>query len=111
MNDRRHWRARARLTAEVRSTSAWLAKAAHIPPSDRIAVTLTWTPAVSRRRDPDNPVPTLKAICDGLVDAGIVVDDTSTYMERTWPDIRAADPHNAGMTLVVEILEPRRAAA
>ena len=34
----------------------------------------------NRRRDPHNATPTIKATIDGLVDAGIWVDDSSEYV-------------------------------
>jgi Holliday junction resolvase RusA-like endonuclease len=35
----------------------------------------------NRRRDADNPAPTVKAIVDGLVDAGMWPDDTPEWVE------------------------------
>lgn len=39
-----------------------------------------------RRRDTDNAIATLKAMYDGIVDAGLVVDDTPEHMRRWEPD-------------------------
>ena len=41
--------------------------------------------ATRRRRDQDNALITLKAAHDGIVDAGLVPDDTLEYMERILP--------------------------
>ena len=38
-------------------------------------------------RDDENLVATLKPACDGLVDAGVVVDDTPQYMAKEMPVI------------------------
>lgn len=38
-----------------------------------------------RRRDQDNALISLKAAHDGIVDAGLVFDDTLEYMERKLP--------------------------
>lgn len=38
-----------------------------------------------RRRDQDNAVSMLKSMYDGIIDAGVVPDDTPEYMERDWP--------------------------
>ena len=38
-----------------------------------------------RRRDIDNAVAMLKSTYDGIVDAGVVVDDTPEIMQREWP--------------------------
>lgn len=39
----------------------------------------------NRRRDDDNAVAMLKSMFDGIVDAGVVPDDTREYMTRKWP--------------------------
>lgn len=57
-----------------------------------------------RKRDEDNVVPTLKALCDGLVDAKVVKDDTPQYMVKNMPVIeyrKGAKPH---LELVVSVL-------
>ena len=68
------------------------AVAAHrIPPLGRCEVTLTWFVVTKARRDDENPVPSLKAWCDGLVDAGVVEDDTSEFMVKNMPIIQWID--------------------
>jgi Holliday junction resolvase RusA-like endonuclease len=84
-NQRLHWRMKALLTKDVRALTAQ--KAAHIPPMKACAVSLNWIVNDKRRRDADNIVPTLKAMCDGLVDAGIVPDDTPELMRKSMPVI------------------------
>jgi len=39
----------------------------------------------NRRRDADNAVAMLKSTYDGIVDAGVVTDDTPEKMRREWP--------------------------
>ena len=56
----------------------------------KLKVQLVYTPATNRRRDTDNLWPTLKPICDGIVDAGIVADDTPDYMIKPEPIIEKA---------------------
>lgn len=89
-NQRLHWARKARLTSDVRSAAylAFLAKWADNGEYGRVEVNLTWFVKDKRRRDVDNIVPTLKALCDGLVDAGIVPDDTPEYMVKRMPEIR-----------------------
>ena len=84
-NQRLHWRAKARLTKEVRTLAAH--RASGVYPMGKCRVTLTWIVTTSHRRDADNVVPTLKAMCDGLVDAGVVTDDTPDLMEKLMPVI------------------------
>ncbi len=86
-NHRMHHRDLAKVVAHVRQDGGWLARAAKVPPLARCAVSLHWAPLDRRRRDADNLVPTLKALCDGLVDAGVVRDDTPDLMVKAMPVI------------------------
>ena len=88
-NQRLHWRKRAHLTKQVRGATLDLTQ--QFPAMRRIQVELTWWVNDNRRRDADNVVPTLKAICDGLVDAGIVPDDTPEFMDKLMPRIQFVD--------------------
>lgn len=93
-NQRHHWRKKAQLTKDVRLVAKLAA--ARIPHFARIEVELTWVVKDFRRRDDDNITPTMKALCDGLVDADVVDDDTNTYMVKRMPQIRVekgATPH------------------
>jgi crossover junction endodeoxyribonuclease RusA len=95
LNDRTHWRVKAKHTADIR---AWIREWAwhHVPACSVTDVTLHYVPRDARRRDADNLVPILKACCDGLVDAGVVPDDTPELMRKHMPVIDApnrADPH------------------
>lgn len=101
-NQRPHWTTRHRLTADIRTTVAWLARAARIPAADHCTVTLVWAPGDHRRRDEDNLVATLKPCADGLVDAGIVPDDTPALMTKRMPQI-LPPPEPVGMWLDVEV--------
>lgn len=97
LNQRLHWAARARKTAEVRGAAHVLAKQHRLHvggPHPHVEVTLHYRPRDNRVRDVDNPIPTLKACCDGLVDAGVVVDDAPTHMTKH-------------MTVIHESGEPR----
>lgn len=90
LNHRRHWRAHARKAAELRETAHVLAKKhrLHIGgPYSHVEVTLHYVPRDRRTRDSENPIPTLKALADGLVDAGVVVDDDPTHMTKHMPVI------------------------
>ena len=81
LNQRHHWAAHARLVKEWRTAGMLYARKARIgpqPPS-RIAVTLPVTGR--RRRDPHNWTPTVKAIVDGLVDAGVIRDDSGEFVD------------------------------
>lgn len=87
-NQRLHWAAKSKLTRDVRDTAAFKAKSAGVPEVDHVSVRLVWVVTDKRRRDTDNTYPTFKAMCDGLVDAGIVPDDTPQFMTKLAPQIR-----------------------
>lgn len=86
-NQRLHWAAKAKLTRMIRDEAHYLARR-NLEISEHVTVQLTWVVTDKRRRDSDNIYPTFKAMCDGLVDAGIVPDDTPTYMDKRAPLIR-----------------------
>jgi crossover junction endodeoxyribonuclease RusA len=89
LNDRLHHMVKAKLTAAMRLEAA---EAAHrIPQLGKCEVTLTWYVTTKARRDDENPVPSLKAWCDGLIDAGVVEDDTATFMVKNMPRIQWID--------------------
>lgn len=87
-NQRLHWAAKARTTADVRRTAMLLARAAKLPQGfEHVTIELHYTPRDRRRRDASNLMPTQKAVVDGLVDAGLVPDDTPEYVTETIPTI------------------------
>lgn len=81
LNGRDHWRTKAKHTKQWRTFTAL--QAARFPELGRCDVTLTWVVRDRRDRDEDNLYPLLKACCDGLVDAGVVIKDTADYMGKT----------------------------
>lgn len=99
-NQRLHWAAKATKTREIRSAAMWAAHAIRPRPS-RVTVQLVWVVTDRRRRDSDNIYPTFKAMCDGLVDAGIVPDDTPEYMNKLGPIIRYEPGGTARLELEV----------
>ena len=94
LNDRMHWRKKAGITRTIRAGVADDAGRT-VPACSAATVELHYVPRDKRRRDRDNLVATLKPCMDGLVDAGVIPDDTPEYL--TWtvhidPPNRA-DPH------------------
>jgi len=92
-NDRMHWRPKASLTAEWRRAGALWAKSKRLPHID-VPVSITaWVHRTDRRRaDAQNRYPTVKAVIDGLVDAGVLDDDSDQYV--TAVTMRAGGPVN-----------------
>lgn len=105
LNDRGHWSAKARRTRDVRAVTAGFVRAAHIPHSTRISVRLTYHPKDGRRRDADNLVATYKAVCDAIVDAGVVTDDEPAFMTKHMPVIGPPDTKDPHLVLTIETLE------
>jgi crossover junction endodeoxyribonuclease RusA len=62
----------------------------------------------ARRRDPHNLAPTVKAIVDGLVDAGVWPDDTDTWVIVLDPRFTKVPRHDDG-DVVVDLI-PRAGA-
>lgn len=87
LNDRKGFREVAREVKELRLLAAVWGRSLGLGELPWVRAELFWFVADGRRRDAENPVPTLKALCDGVVDAGIVKDDTPEFMEKLMPAI------------------------
>lgn len=106
LNDRDHWRVKAKITKEYVDTAIVLARQARVPALERCSVLLAYGPKDVRRRDPLNLVATLKAVEDGVVRAGVVRDDTPDYVESPMPVVLEKGPANSrGGRLWVVITE------
>ena len=91
MNARDHWAVKASKVRTIRESVAWMCRASRVPASSHVWVTLYYVPKVQRRRDADNLVATLKPACDGIVDAGVVEDDTPEFMTKAMPVVLDPD--------------------
>ena len=103
LNSRQHWAAKARDTDAVRSVTAMLCR--DLAKAEKVRVVLSYTPRDKRRRDADNLVGMLKPICDGIVDAGVVPDDTPDFMIKEMPVIKPPAGKHARMELLVEAVD------
>lgn len=92
LNDRDHWRVKATRTATWRDAAGKLTRYAKIPKCTAITVELWYTPRDDGPRDPLNLVASLKACEDGLVDAGVIPDDSSRYHTSVMPQITRKGP-------------------
>ena len=100
LNGRMHWATKARITREVRGY-VWGTSHRDVPECDSIHVTLVYVPRDKRGRDRDNLVATLKPCIDGLVDAGIVPDDTPDFVSWEPPVIAEPDPKDPHLRLEI----------
>lgn len=105
LNDRTHWRTRARAVADLRALAKWKTIAAKIPPCGCVRIELHYIPRDKRRRDPLNLVASLKAIEDGIVDAGVIPDDTPEHSIPTMPVIDQPNPNLAQSRIYILIRE------
>lgn len=94
LNDRDHWAVRRQMTEAWRDETALRAGAAAFGRHDQIHVQLEFHPGDRRRRDADNLVATLKPCIDGLVQAGVVLDDSPQFV--TWGQPKIVGPDDAG---------------
>lgn len=98
-NDHRHmhWGSRRRWTQELRTAAAQSARAAMLPPLSRGRIACYVRMPDERRYDPGNFYPGAKAYVDGLIDYGLLRDDSARYltgplMYRGYPLLRSRWP-------------------
>ncbi len=96
LNDRLNHTVRWVKTKPWRKAAKELAVEAGIPPCRRITIELFYTPRDDRARDPLNLVASLKAVEDGIVDAGVIPDDSSRYHTSVMPQITQKGPLRPG---------------
>lgn len=90
-NDRSHWASKARLVKQWREAAAIHAKAAKLPHiTEPVQITGWVHRTINRRADAHNRILTVKAVIDGLVDAGVLDDDNDKHV--TAVTMRAGDP-------------------
>lgn len=101
MERTKHWSWRAKRARDYRFAAMVAARNAGIgpQPASTVRVELPFAKA-SSRRDPSNYLPAVKAIVDGLVDAGLWPDDTGEYVSVSEPVLVRAER-------VVVYLSPR----
>lgn len=102
LNDRdAHWAVTAKKKKDVRTTTALLARRAGIPRLETARVRLVWLVSDRRRRDRENITATLKPAIDGLVDAGVVEDDTWWVVTESSCSIALVEKGGEGVYLQV----------
>lgn len=83
-NDKMHWTERSRLTMQLRQWGCLLGREGegvarlHLT---RARVEFEFAYPDRRRRDRHNLAPTVKALMDGLIDAGLLPDDADRYLD------------------------------
>ncbi len=102
-----HWSHRAASTKEWREAFAWLAKQQRIPPLGAIEVVAIPHLSDMRVQDVAACLPSVKAAIDGLVDAGVILDDGPRHVHRVCFNRPMHDGRNC-LTLIITELEEVR---
>ena len=106
-NDRLHWAARSRLTKQLRQWGYLLGREGEGVARlglQHARVEIEFAYPDRRRRDRSNLAPTVKALMDGLIDAGLLPDDADRFLDG--PHTVIAD-HLAGKHLNIPMYEVR----
>ena len=83
-NERTHWGVKARRTAMWREAArVWARSVSLTPLAAPVTVTITVHRVSNRRADETNLAPTVKAVIDGITDAGWLRDDNDTQITAT----------------------------
>jgi crossover junction endodeoxyribonuclease RusA len=77
---RYHWRARHRADQEWRQAGRLSAHGLRRTPMQRATLDVVHVVPDRRRRDLDNLTASIKAVLDGIVDAGVIADDSSRVL-------------------------------
>lgn len=102
LNHRAHWAQSSPHRRALRAEAAHLAAEHRIGPCEHITTRLHYRAPDRRRRDEDNLIATAKPLWDGLVDAGVVPDDTSEFMTKLMPAIHPSDGTGPALWLTVD---------
>lgn len=99
---RQHWAVVRRAARDIRLAAFAAARNQRIPLLDRAHILYVIHPTPqTRKRDPANWAESAKAAVDGIVDAGVFVDDDSKHV--IGPDPRLGEPVKGGQ-LVLHII-------
>lgn len=109
-NDRLHYRAKARIVAEIRAQAGWLTKAAKVPQLSRARIDGIYEPPTKHARDRSNWHPTLKAAVDGVVsDVHVLPDDSDAYLDGPHMHIGEIRKPGRFVLVITELLDPSEA--
>ena len=79
-NDRRHWADKGKRTKALRAMGCIVARSAKVGQLGTTHVAAFIGYPRNSKADPANAAPTVKALIDGMTDAGVWPDDDSTFV-------------------------------
>lgn len=98
-NQRLHRYAQAEKTRQLRTLGRLAGRSmVHVPGSLRVKVDIAVWKGQGRRYDPANLYPTAKAVLDGMVDAGVLVDDDYRHVDGPHLHYGGVNPALRGRT-------------
>lgn len=100
-NGREHWSKRASGTSTIRMVARNLS--ANMPHLEKVKIRGVYYAPNNRRRDTGNLYPSFKAAIDGLVDSGVLKDDSDRYVVSI--EMARGEGIVPGGQLVLEIIE------
>lgn len=106
---RLHWRVERKLTAYWRGQAFALARAQDIPSCERVRVSAVIYRTTAGKADQSGDAERLKPLLDGLVDAGVVPDDTYRHVEHG--GVSEVKASICGVELIVDVLAAGQPAA
>lgn len=109
-NDRRHWRQELRMKADLVAFGRLALGRGMKPMRDQVRVTFEFRFPTKRNRDRLNWAPTCKHLLDGIVQQGVLTDDSDLFVDGPYIVIRDELSGQPGFVLVkVVLLDARRA--
>lgn len=100
LNSRMHWAPKAEMTRAWRTAAHVAASKAKLPKGlQRVHIVVHIIKPTSREYDAHNLLPTMKAAVDGLVDYGLIPDDTNNHL--IGPDMRPGGKGPVGVTITI----------
>lgn len=98
-----HYKRYAEMKRTYTDMVAWCAKAAKVPPMDRVRISIVWVEP-DNRRDFDNVSAGQKFLLDGLVQAGVLQNDTRWYVRSVAHTVKT-DKTNPRVIVTLEEVE------
>lgn len=106
-NDQRraHWQKVRAAKREVEDAILWLVKHQGICTLGPSTVEFIWYAPDKRKRDSDSLAPFVKAALDGLVEAGVWLDDHNGWVVKTSMSVVSTDTKNPRIEILIQEID------